>query len=77
MTHRNVDISLSKAAIVTGTAILIMAAAAVFAMDIVLGNLVVHGDATATTNNIQNSEMLFRAGIFSWVIILICDVLAA
>lgn len=54
-----------------------MAASAVFATDIVLGRLVVQGDAAATTSNIRASETLFRAGIFGWLIVLICDVLAA
>jgi len=77
MTNRVTDISLRRAAIVTGVALLIMAVAAVFATDLVLERLVVPGDAAATTSNIRASEMLFRTGIFGWLIILICDVLAA
>ena len=73
----NNDISLRKAAIVTGIAILIMTAAAVSATDLTIGNLVIKDNAAATTNNITDSEMLFRTGIFSWLITLICDVLAA
>jgi hypothetical protein len=34
-----------------------------FAMGYVPGKLIVHGDAMATSNNIGNSEMLFRLGI--------------
>jgi hypothetical protein len=34
-----------------------------FAMNYVPGRLIVHGDATATANNIAGSEMLFRLGI--------------
>jgi hypothetical protein len=73
----NNDISLRKAAIVTGIAILIMTAAAVSATDLTIGSLVIKDNAAATTNNIIDSEMLFRTGIFSWLITLICDVLAA
>ena len=73
----NNDISLRKAAIVTGIAILIMTAAAVSATDLTIGSLVIKDNAAATTNNITDSEMLFRTGIFSWLITLICDVLAA
>jgi hypothetical protein len=73
----NTNISLRKAAIVTGIAILIMTAAAVSATDLTIGSLVVKDNAAATTNNIINSEMLFRTGTFSWLITLICDVLAA
>lgn len=71
------EISMRRAAIVTGVSLLVMAAGTVFATDIVLGRLVVQGDAAATTSNIRASETLFRAGIFSWLIVLICDVLAA
>ena len=39
--------------------------------------MIVEDNAAVTTNNIQASETLFRTGIFSWLIILICDVLAA
>ena len=77
MTDNLADISLRKAAVVTGVSILIMAVAAVFATDITLRGLVVPEDAATTTTNIKASEMLFRAGIFSWLVILICDVLAA
>jgi len=77
MTNRIVDVSMRKAAIIAGVAILIMAMAAVFATDFVHERLIVPEDAAATTNNIKGSEMLFRAGVLSWLIILICDVLAA
>ena len=77
MTNRISDISLRSAALITGVAILIMTLAAVVATDLTIGSLIVQDDAAATTNNIKASEMLFRTGIFSWIIILICDVLAA
>jgi len=77
MTNGVADKSLRRGAIVAGVAILIMAVAAVFATDLVLNRLTVPGDAAATTDNIRASEVLFRAGIFGWLIILICDVLAA
>jgi hypothetical protein len=37
----------------------------------------VSGDAVATANNIMASEMLFRTGICSLIIVLICDVVVA
>lgn len=70
-------ITLREAAIVSGAAILIMTAAAVIATDLTIGSLSVADNAAATTNNIKASGMVFRAGVFSWLIILICDVLAA
>ena len=45
MTNRIDDISIRKAAIVAGVAVVIMAIAAVVATDLVLGRLVVPGDA--------------------------------
>lgn len=71
------DLSLRKVAILTGNAIVIMTVAAVFATDMAIGRLVVPEDATTTISNIQASEMLFRTGVFSWFIVLICDVLIA
>ena len=66
-----------QAALVAGVSILIMTVAAVLATDLSIGRLYVPGDASATSANIQSSQLLFRIGIFSWFIILICDVLAA
>ena len=71
------ETSYRSAAFVSGLAIVIMTVAAVTATDLTIGNLIVPGDAAATTNNIIASESLFRAGLFSWLVILVCDVLAA
>lgn len=71
------DTSLRQAAIVAGTAILTMAIVAGFSYGFVLKGLVVQGDANATANNILASEPLFRSGVFGFLIVLICDVLAA
>lgn len=73
----NNSITLRKASIISGTAILIMTAAAVSATDLTIGSLIVPDNPAATTNNIKSSEMVFRFGVFSWLITLICDVLAA
>lgn len=77
MTNQIADVSLRKAAMVAGIAILIMTIAAVVATNMTIQRLIVPGNAVATTDNIQSSEILFRVGVFSWLIILICDVLAA
>ncbi len=71
------NISLRKAAIVSGIAILIMTIAATAANDLTIGSLIVKDNAALTTSNIMDSGMLFRTGIFSWLVVLICDVLAA
>ncbi|WP_214659001.1 DUF4386 domain-containing protein [Candidatus Formimonas warabiya] len=70
------DLPQRNAAIVAGISFLLMTIAAGFAYGIVLGNLIVPGDATATANKIMDSLMLFRASICSFLIVLICDVVA-
>ena len=77
MTKQFLDITLRKASIIAGVSILIMTIAAIVATDLTIGILVVQHDAEATFNNIKNSEMIFRIGVFSWLVILICDVIAA
>ena len=77
VTNHIEELSLRQAALISGIAILIMTIAAVVATDLTIGSLVVPDDATATFNNITTSEMLFRTGILSWIIILICDIIAA
>lgn len=64
-------------AIITGIAILTMAIAAAFSIGFVFNSLVVDTDAELTAQNLQQSEVLFRAAVLGLVIILICDVLAS
>lgn len=66
-----------KVALTAGTSLIIMALAAFFSYGFVHGSLVVQGDAGATFNNITSSKMLFKAEIFGWIIILICDIVVA
>ncbi|MGM0882403.1 MAG: DUF4386 domain-containing protein [Bacillota bacterium] len=66
-----------KSALAAGTSLIIMALTAFFSYGFVHGSLVVQGDASATFNNITASNMLFRAEIFGWVIILITDIVVA
>ena len=77
MTNRIADISLRKAARVAGFGLLIMFIPAVFTNYFVFSSLIVPGDAATTANNIIASEGLFRAGIVSWLIVLILDVVVA
>ena len=77
MTNRISDISPRQAALVAGAAILVMAILAGFAYGYVLKALIVPGDANSTANNIMASETLFRAAIFSFLLVLICDVVTA
>lgn len=77
MTNHVEELSLRKAALISGIAILVMTIAAMVATDLTIGSLVVPDDAVTTFNNITSSDMMFRIGIFSWIIILICDIIAA
>jgi hypothetical protein len=71
------DISLRQAAIIAGTSILAMAILAAFAYGFVLDRLIIPGNADLTAQNIIASETLFRTATFSFLIVLICDVVAA
>ncbi len=77
MINQMKDLSQRSVAIVAGVAFLIMTIAAVFAYGFVFGNLIVPGDGTATADKIRASVMLFRSGICSFLIVLICDVVVA
>ena len=71
------DVSLRKAAIISGYGLLIMTIFAIFADFFVFQNLIIKGNATATANNIMANEMQFRSGIFGFLIVIICDVVVA
>ena len=62
---------------IAGLGYLIIIAAGIFAEFFIRSSLIVVGDATATATNIAASEPLFRAGIASDLIMLVCDVLVA
>ncbi|AJY74856.1 DUF4386 domain-containing protein [Paenibacillus beijingensis] len=66
-----------KSALTAGTALMIMAVAAFFSYGFVHVSLLVQGDANATFQNIISQNHLFKAEIFGWIIILICDIVAA
>ncbi|WP_442602411.1 DUF4386 domain-containing protein [Paenibacillus sp. KN14-4R] len=66
-----------KAALTAGVSLIIMTLASFFSYGFVHASLVVQGDASATFHNIMSSSMLFKAEIFGWLIILICDIVVA
>ncbi|WCF08307.1 DUF4386 domain-containing protein [Paenibacillus thiaminolyticus] len=66
-----------KTALAAGISLIIMTLASFFAYGFVHASLVIQGDASATFHNIMSSSMLFKAEIFGWVIILICDIVVA
>jgi len=77
MNNNEYSISQSQAAIIAGTSLLLMTVLAGFAYGFVFESLVDFSDAETTVRNIKTSEVLFRFGVFSWVLILILDVLVA
>jgi hypothetical protein len=77
MTNRGADKSLRKAALVAGLGLLIMTIFAVGAIYFSFPRLIVAGDAAATANNIITDGFLFRVGIGSLVIVMVCDVVVA
>jgi len=77
MTNQILNISLRKVAGVAGFSYLIIFISGIFANFVVLQNLIVPGDATATAINIMGNEILFRTGILSFIIMVIFDVVVA
>jgi hypothetical protein len=71
------DVPQNQAALIAGLGLLIMAIIAFFANFFVLEGLIVPDDAAKTVSNIMANEMLFRFGIASFIVVLICDVLVA
>lgn len=71
------DITLNRAALISGLGLLAMTIFAIFAEFFVFQNLVVNGDPSATSKNISANEMQFRFGIISFLIVIVCDVLVA
>ncbi|MGR3777328.1 DUF4386 domain-containing protein [Bacillus paramycoides] len=66
-----------KYALFAGTSLLAMAFIAFFSYGFIHAHLVVQGDASTTLHNIQNSNSLFKAEIFGWIIIFITDIVVA
>lgn len=77
MERRINDISLTQAAIIAGIGYLIMIIVAPFSYGHVYSGLVIPGDASLTIKNISNHEMLFRTGIFGFIIVILSDVIVS
>jgi len=76
-TNQTSDTSQRKAAIAAGLGLLLMIIPAIFANFVVVQNLLVPGDASATAANILANELQFRLGILSFIIVIILDVVVA
>jgi Domain of unknown function (DUF4386) len=77
MTKAITDITLSKSARIAGIGYVIIFVLGIVANFFIFDGLIVKGDAATTANNILNNELLFRVGIASWLIVLICDIVIA
>lgn len=77
MTFQFSDMAPGMAAKLAGYGYLFIIVFAIFAEFIVRSRLVVPGDAVATWSNILANEMLFRAGISSYLVAAVCDVVVA
>jgi hypothetical protein len=77
MTERATDISARQAALFAGWGLFAMLLFYLFADVVVFSNLIVPNNAAATAANIRASETFFRAGIGSFLMVLLCDVLVA
>jgi hypothetical protein len=77
MTNWISDISPRQSARIAGFLYLMIIVSGIFAEFFVRQSLVVPGDAATTANNIMASEWLFRVGIASDLIMIMCDVALA
>ena len=75
ITSRIADTSLRSAARVAGFGYLLIFVTGIFAFP--LDDLIVPGDAATTASNIAGSELSFRAGIASALILLVADLVVA
>lgn len=71
------DISPRQSALIAGVGYLIIFVLAIFANFFVVTSLIEKGDAAATTANIVDSQGLFRAGLISFLVVFILDVVIA
>lgn len=77
MGTRIADVSERQAAQIAGVGYLIIFVLAIFANFFVVTGLVEEGDAATTAANIADSEGLFRAGLISFLVVFVVDVVIA
>ena len=77
MKFRPADVSTVQYARITGVLYLLIIVFGLFSEVYVRSSLIVHGDATATADNILASGGLFRVGFASDLVIFLCDVAVA
>ncbi|WP_172255027.1 DUF4386 domain-containing protein [Saccharibacillus deserti] len=77
MEHTTKNTAQRGAAVAAGISLLIMAAAAALCYGWIHGTIVIPDNPAATAANLRSSSALFKAEIFGWLVILICDAAAA
>ena len=70
-------ISQRTAALTAGFSLLVMFFAAMFANFAVVEGMLIPNDGAATLNNVLANLPLFRFGVIAFLVVLVCDVLAA
>lgn len=76
-TTKNPEISLSKAALIAGIGVLIMALTVPVVEFYIFPKLIDYNNAAQTANNINNHKTLFSTAIFIHFITVVCDVIVA
>ncbi len=71
------DRSLRRAGLVAGSALLVLTVLSVYAYVVVIGGLVVDGDAAETASKIADAEVRFRIGIACFALVAVLDVVVA
>ncbi|MBI1344630.1 MAG: DUF4386 family protein [Terrimonas sp.] len=71
------ELSLRKSAIIAGTGYILIFVLGLITNFSVFEKLIITGDAATTTNNIMEQTTVFRLGLVSWLVVLICDTIIA
>ena len=71
------EITPRRASLIAGIGYLTIFVAAIFANFIVLGGMVVEGDAAVTVANITDNEAMFRLGLIAFLAVFLADVVVA
>ena len=77
MTNTSPSVSIRQAALIAGFGYLAIFIVTTLANSFALEQVLVTGDAAATSSNIMASGSLFRFGIAGWIVVLMCDTLVA
>jgi hypothetical protein len=77
ITSKNQNIAIQRASVAAGIGLLVMAVLAGYANFGVIKQLVVEGDAVQTASNITASSHIFIAGVVSFLLVAVLDIVVA